>query len=582
MESRDGLKSSSLAVDNTDSVFAALDSLLNQADTLLEEVNQLTEVITATSNYPAFALIPGLAKVSREIEAEKAGFEKLRSSIGDPKIWVKIKAANIPYFYARWCAVKRRRQLVSLTQVFRRQDKWTFPTLKKPSMNGLLPNQAKDVLRTHKIQNSAECDAVVEGGAEWIKVSAATPKRWIMEMADAGIFIDDEDDEAEAGGEHDEYDEDITILRKVKQLVEASRANPYKVRTYARVRVVLTKIEEGKVAEVDWLLKRIRCLGDLDVEVVVDCANGEFLNSPLPPMEEVLKNLVFTKDENQVPSKSDTLVIDTNIIIGYVSDITNSRLEIQPGQTPDTKAHIRAENEGGEGQQFVPVFHDLVGGHSLCCTRSVLESARKIATTIATTTERARYRLVVPWEELDQEDRDQLPGPNMTQQERVEQFKGLSRHDIPLDLQLPIQVVDGTWDLSKVEELVSEKQLPRYAVPVVKGMGTATIGPIIYGWASRQTVLTGSLTFVGRFISLINLYGKDHGAVLNPGEEAPSVLKVRLFRSLLAKRRPADMPCPPRRVRHGDHWRGIKVIPPGLENGTGAGSGSEGYENKAG
>ena len=554
-------------------VVEAIHDLVRRADTLLNQVRQLSKAVAERHPGKSPSLVvPGLQAFDRGLVAERSGLQNLLGSARDQTCMARMRAvmaaANIPHYEARWAVVKRRRHLVAMVRTFSRHDKWTAPTIEKPNTKGMTWGQAKDAIRNHRTKNRAECDAVVERGAEWIKVSAASHKSWIHKVVEAGIFFDSDNGGDGCAEGEEECEDDVPIVHMVRRLVQASRANPYGLRKYPRIRVVLLRIKEGRAREIDWVIQKLRKLGDEDVRVIVDCANGEFVNSPVPAIEEAVENLLLDpeRETTTIPSfMCRTLNLDCSVLLGYISDITNSRCEIQPWHKPDIRHYITLENSD-DAEKFVPLMNGILAGHELVCTRHILEKFRQITKTIGTETERMRYRLVMPAEELDDEDRTRLPpraAENVASAERVAELRKLSIWEVPENLQLPLRVVEGTWDLPRVEALASGGSLPTYAVPVVKGMGSATVSPLVYGWHARCTTVTSCLSFVDRFLSLVQLYGREPRG-LDPAEAAPSVIRVSNFRSLLALRRPSDIPAPPRRVKPGGHWRGLRIVPPAI------------------
>lgn len=547
-------------------VLKSVKDLMCRTDEVLDEVRRLLSLIEFRNpNKTPSNIIPGLQTFLRELLAEKASIQRLldrhneESTLG--KMKTQLSAANTLHHEARWDVVKRRKGLVGMLRSFPRYDKWALPIIKNSRSKGVVAGLSQKTDQNYV----AECDAVVDGGAEWIKVVSANHRRLIQQVAEAGLCIDDEDGHEEEDPQ--DFEEEIVIFRTVRHLVEAARANPWKLRMYPRIRLVFTKIEEGKIRELDWILNKIRNMSKADIEILVDCANGDFLNSPIPDFEEALENLVKQPPQGRLPT-SDILNLDCNVLLGYISDITNTHCEIKDTYAPEKKQYISLENAG---EHFVPELHDQIAGHQLVCTRSVFDNFRDISSKIGTATEQTRYRLIVPYDELNNEDKAKMPSSDMSSAERVAELRKLCQYPVPANLILPIHPIERDWNLSTVQDIVDKGGLPRYAVSVVKGMGTANIQTLVYGWYSGYTTLTGQFTFVDRFLSLIQLYSKEYKDV---EKAAPDIIKIKMFRSLLANPRPAHIPPPPRRTKYGSHWRNLDIVPPELMDKT------EGVSNK--
>lgn len=162
-----------------------------------------------------------------------------------------VNSSNLPFLETVWGVVKNNTGL----QAMQKRFYW----------------QEKGMKRGQKKQNSALVDVVAGDGLQWFKVSLLTNNRLLFDKAklgweDASSSEDEEsDEEAETKQEvenkkEEADDNDVPLVKMTKDLVRA--AKEVKIRTRSpKITLVLPKLREGEVVEIDRILDQLRSLG---------------------------------------------------------------------------------------------------------------------------------------------------------------------------------------------------------------------------------------------------------------------------------------------------------------------------------
>jgi hypothetical protein len=164
-----------------------------------------------------------------------------------------VNSSNLPFLENVWGVVKNNTGL----QAMQKRFYW----------------QEKGMKRGQKKQNSALVDVVAGDGLEWFKVSLLSNNRLLFDKAKLGWEDassseeeeDDDDDEQEKtkeefGSKKEEDDNDVPLVKMTKDLVRA--AKEVKIRTRSpRITLVLPKLREGEVPEIDRIMDQLRSLG---------------------------------------------------------------------------------------------------------------------------------------------------------------------------------------------------------------------------------------------------------------------------------------------------------------------------------
>lgn len=301
-------------------------------------------------------------------------------------------------------------------------------------------------------------DAVVENGTEWLKVSTMTEKKLIYQMAQEGWHPDDSSD-GEDSEASDGEDSGIGIVKTIGQLVTAARLNRCGTRI-PRIRLVLPHLVSGQVDAIDKILARTRSLGISkkhrgNVEILVDCADSCFLQSPIPSLENAFSNMFRDTNLNRL---TPVLNLELTVILSLVSDIAHAEIEPREWYSRQTLSHIEDEKHA-PGVRLQTVYSAL-RGRRLECTQEVAQEVRNVVEDLATETTKARTLLFFGRESM----RDGFDTPrkyraahsngngngvaecdsgdeHAGRTELVSRLRELSKYPVPEDLQLPIQIV---------------------------------------------------------------------------------------------------------------------------------------------
>lgn len=433
--------------------------------------------------------IPGMSSLvqvtQQEHNAAALALRKLNSpGIGPEEVQKlgRLKYSNLPAHERDWDAIKRCRWLRCVSQSFEAPG---FSTISKSRCHAHKRNGKNK-------EHSVFVDASVDGGAEWLRIVNIDEKRLLYEMADNGWDWGTDDDVSgneSTGDQSDDDDEDgISLIRIVKSLVHAARASWHNYQ-HPRVHLLLTRLDEGSNRETGRLFCMLRAMGGKDVVVTVDCANSVYNKKPVPSLEMALLNLV-KEDLGELTS---TLVIDTSILIALASDVSHSRVEIQPWHRGDLQAQIQEE---AEGRSFLLAnAFPVLRSKRLVCTELAAKHYWEIVSTIGTETEKQRANML-----LSSDARDK----NRPYQDLVADFQKLSIHQIPVDLRLPIEIL-GQDAESETDVAISAGKLPNIARAVEEELLdlTSNRATFMYGWLSGNTVVTSNNNLAKRMVRLI-------------------------------------------------------------------------------
>ena len=464
----------------------------------------------------------------------------------------------------RWDAIKRCRGLAAL----RRQ----FPLSDNNNGGGGKPGARPRL--------SPTVDAVVDNGAEWLKVCIFTERKLMRQMAEEGWHPDDSDDDSSAGsddsGAGDDEDGDDadagSLLGMANQLVKAARLNLCRGRP-PRVRIFLPNVTEGSVPEIDKLLDKVRRAGAPKargrdrgkgsrrkaVEVVVEGATGEFAQKPVPPLETALGQLLQSDARAAAEGlMTATLNVELTLLISLVSDITHGRIAVQPWFGTQVVSHIRDE-EHAPGVRLADLYA-AVAGRRLVCTREVADEFSSVIADLGTPTTRERAAILLGRTGPEWVDNGAADGGatgtgsvSSDSQDLRSRFLELSVYPVPEGLQLPIQVVsDEEFHASRenVEALIRAGELPAAARRVFDKLDRQYHRSCyLYGWArGLTTVSANSLTVQQIYAVASEPAGDDEDVDEGAGgKEVPDMFCTPLAIGLNTVR-----PCPEER------WNGLK------------------------
>ncbi|KAJ4417355.1 hypothetical protein N0V82_006219 [Gnomoniopsis sp. IMI 355080] len=459
--------------------------IVRRCQTLLKEMGELRQQFFALHGENRH--ISGLATQISSITTEKIAAESYLKSLADGNApWrgnaeARFRSNNIPAVEQTWNIIKRCRHITSIHHRVVINPKIsggckTRAEKLAPASNGKSTGVKQSVGKKSMGDDAVWVNAVVEGGAEWLKVISKTEKRLLHELAEAGWDWGIEDEESDAEENDIALFEDIEILRTASLLVRAARTNWHKYK-HPRIRFVFTRIRQGHDKEIDRLIKKLRLVGGDDINVNLHIADLEWVSSDPPDVDSAIANLL-----PQIDDITDPVLLDTNVLIALCSDISHTQVEPQVYHGADVLAQIKAEENGLAFLWRTAYPH--IRGRKLICTKEAVRQFNKITETIGSPTEVERAHLL-------------LCG-------RREDFQGLSLYPVPEDLILPVQVLlDEDTDFSAAE-LVQNGTLLPVAMEVQKHLYLPENQAIhLYGWISGLTVITGNRVLANKIVQII-------------------------------------------------------------------------------
>lgn len=406
----------------------------------------------------------------------------------------RFRSSNISAIEMHWSIVKRCHHLVSVHKQVHKPTKTNFYA---SMLTKDRPRNAIGPVCVH---------AVVEGGAEWIRIVTKDQNRLFHEMAESGW--DWELDQAQDSQEADDKAllEDLVTLRQIKQMVDVARATWHNY-CHPRIRVIFTRVKQGQDEQIDMLLDKIRELGVRSkVNINIHCAESVWVtNEPPVDTATAISNLLPR------PQKlSDTVLLDTSVLIALASDVCHAHVETKPWMSDDLRSHIEEEQKG---TRFIPyLVNTVLQGKQLICTKPVVDQFMKITRTMGTPTEKARSHILVD-------------GGGSNDLER------LSIHPMSHNLILPLRIIDtetGEWP---AKALVRERVLPGVALRVEKELDNvpSNRSTHLYAWASRLTVVTCNRALTNKIVRTVE------ASLTEDYLDGPRICALPYNRALLTK-----------------------------------------------
>ncbi|KAK7757456.1 hypothetical protein SLS62_000471 [Diatrype stigma] len=514
-----------------------VDALLGEIAALNEAYRDRRETATKLERRDMPVDLPGLNDLIASSRGLRNPLEKVvraRSTIGSPGLSCVEDEQQRDE--------RDRKDMIILSSVGSHPGEQRWDAIKR--CHGLVALRRQFPLGSSSKRLSPAVDAVVQNGAEWLKVSILNERKLIRQMAEEGWHPDDSEDESPAGSDDDDADEGnaTSIVGITAQLVRAARLNRCRSAP-PRVRIYLPNIVEGSSAEVDKLLGKVRRAGvakghQRPVEVIVDCADSAFARTPVPPLETAFANLFRN---TQLDRLTPTLNLELTLLISLVSDITHGRIEVKPWYGTQVISHIKDE-EHAPGTRLRDLYA-AVGSRHLVCTKDVMTEFSNVIEDLGTpaTKERAAILLGSTGEggTVSSESSDELRS----------KFRELSVYPVPDGLQLPIRAVSaGDFDASResVDAMIEAGKLPEVARHVFDKLDRQYHRSCyLYGWANGITTVSANSLTVQQIYAVINEYDDDGGGV--GGAPAPDMFCAPLAIGLNTVR-----PCPE------DRWNGLK------------------------
>ncbi|POR34750.1 Uncharacterized protein TPAR_05071 [Tolypocladium paradoxum] len=483
------------------------------AQSYLPEVEGFLARIVAKAKTPQLTGLPTFVRdvVRTQQSLQGVAAELSSTSLDEGRLkhlGKKVEACSIHLSHGavHWDIVKRCRSFVAIDQAFQGSAK----DARKEEMKQLaLSGREKQMLhRAMKEQGKIEVD-VIEGGSEWVAIKTLQEDRLARQMTDSGWSWGD----YEVGDDVDELEwEDIPLAKQIRRLVAAAKVNRHEYRI-PRVRVVVPNISRAN-KDVHVLLDQLSRT-DPSVQVIIEDRDGAFLSSP-PPLDVAIENLIGDEFEGL----TQTLNLDHTILVDLISDLTHLRLQPQPWQADTTRRQM--EEETRHGGLMARTLYPVLDGRTLVCTREAAEHFHEVLSTVGTSTERERGRLLVPF---DDETR------RMSRAAIRARFQSLSVRPVPPSVQMPVSVVAEVWDRPAMERAVREGRLPPVALDVARcgGFKSSKLSIYMHGWAAGLVTVTSNKEVRGQIRTWVeaNRRGED--------ERGPSIWRVDVTRNLLAK-----------------------------------------------
>ncbi|KAM5354200.1 hypothetical protein ACJ41O_000850 [Fusarium nematophilum] len=441
-----------------------------------------------------------------ELSSFSCSFDAQDLTTQDRKLEASINVASRGI--AQWDRLKRCSGFVAVNQAFQGSSRDTRRReVAKLDVSG---QEKQKMHRLLKEQGRVEVD-VVGGGREWLAVKAISRDRLARQMSDCGWSWGDH----ELGDKVDDDEwEDTPLAKYVRRLVTAARMNRHEYQ-FPRIRLVVSNLKRDE-DELNIFLHQLEHMDPL-VEVIIEDQDSAFVKDPPPPLEEALDNLVG----NELACLTSTINLDHTILIDLISDLTHMHLEPQPWQSRTTRAQIE-EEKSHEGGLMARTLYPVLQGRKLVCTREAAVHFHDVLRTVGTDTERERGRLLVPWD-------DEVRG--MSPDAIHSRFQQLSIHTLPEDVQVPITIIEESWDMEAIIDAVEKGVLPYVAKDVARSSGfkSSKLSIFMYGWAAGLTTVTSNKEVRGQVRTWVEANRKGEEEV------GPQIFRIDVTRNLLAK-----------------------------------------------
>ncbi|KAJ5817667.1 hypothetical protein N7447_007675 [Penicillium robsamsonii] len=467
-----------------------------------------------------------LEKLGRQIEEAIGGMNGLETSRaedetaqppGDPDLEMRLvhalRSSNLPFYQAVWrIASGSCSGLVALGKRFYWDGETKATERKSMSGKGQGDTALLEKQPNKDKRKSVFVDIVADDGEEWVKVSTLSESRLLFEMAKKGWEGDSDGDEWSDGGkertilqnfdEEDDGDDDdeLELIKLARDLKKASDATRVRYR-HPRLRVVIPKIEEGSVPEIDAVLNEMRSYG-----IRVDCQGSLPAETPTG-----LAHLLPQPFKNF----TSTLNVDCTLLLALVSDL--SHIKDIPISPHFHRAIVRQIEVEREKPLLTSELWPAMDGRELVSTTEAAVRFREIVEIIGTETEKSRTCMLLgdpPYEQLDRE-------------AILQQFQELSDYQVPADWKIPIKVVDAQ---QVIDAAKTEGKLHPVVHEVGEGLSDINHSVFLYGWVTGLTTISSNRTIDKQIEATVEDNRKD-----DDGLQGPDVWICDTARSLVGK-----------------------------------------------
>lgn len=365
-----------------------------------------------------------------------------------------VNSSNLPFLETVWAVVKSTRGLQALQKRFY----WHGGDVLNNGRIARKIGEQRAIRGVDKKKQSALVDVVGKDGMEWVKVSLITNTRLLFDKAKQGweevSSTDEGSDEEDASNgkkeDKDNSENDIPLIRMAKDLFRAARA--VRIRTqHPAIRLVLPKIQEGEIDEIDDILQSLRQMGCTVETADTLSTTTDNIRSP-PPLSKVIDSLLTDPSA----SLTQTINIDCTILLALVSDFSHCTVEAEPWFHRALKRQVEIEDK----ENLLPnLLYPAIAGHRLVCTKEAAKRMREIVDTIGTPGERARTTIFMGnggYETGLTPDTENIHSKDDTEQSLRDELQTWSKFEVPSTLHLPISVVDSGIRLTN-KDLTTEQ-----------------------------------------------------------------------------------------------------------------------------
>ncbi|KAJ5456727.1 hypothetical protein N7530_012001 [Penicillium desertorum] len=518
--STDTAKPNPQATEPSSRISTTLSAQLNQeCNDLLSQIDTYQSLLASTLRNPQLVEVRQfrssvaselkmLEKLGRQIEeaiGETPGPETSRMEDGvpvsrDPDLEMRLvhalRSSNLPFYQAVWrIASGSCSGLVALGKRFYWDGETKASERKSASGKGKDGPAQPEKKPNKDKRKSVFVDIVADDGEEWVKVSTISENRLLFEMAKKGWEGDSDEDEWSDGGKRrtvlQNFDEDgdgddddeLELIKLARDLRKASDATRVRYR-HPRLRVVIPKIEEGSVPEIDAVLNEMRSYG-----IRVDCQGSlpaETRTGLAHLLPQPFKN--FTS----------TLNVDCTLLLALVAIVRQIEVERE-------KPLLTSE------------LWPAMDGRELVSTTEAAVRFQEIVETIGTETEKSRTRMLLrdpPYEQLDRE-------------AILQKFQELSDYQVPADWKLPIKVVEAQ---QVIDAAKTQGNLPPVVYEVGKDLSDINHSVFLYGWVTGLTTISSNRTIDKQIEATVEENRKGDDSL-----EGPDVWICDTARSLVGK-----------------------------------------------
>ncbi|KAF4551130.1 Hypothetical protein D9617_14g075860 [Elsinoe fawcettii] len=445
---------------------------------------------------------------AREISGEGNGYvkgpkdaeeEQDHEDDGNSSTTKRVISSNLPFLAAIWNLAKGTSGLVGMQKRFYYGEYVERGTMRsaRRTARGRRRGPGNPLVKSGK----ALVDVVAREGLEWIKVSLVTNHRLIMDKAREGWAEDSSEDE---GSDSDasatsagDPDASIPVVKVGEAMLAASKEVRIKTKT-PHVRMVLPRIVEGQLPEIDKIISRLRSKG-----IAVECGPQTVMPQPL----DAVINKMIT---NPFADFSPALNIDCTILLGLVSDFSHSEVESEPWFHRALKRQVEIEDKES---LLTNQLYPAIVGRKLVCTAEAAKRMKEIVATIGTPGEKARTKIFVS-EEVGREYSEEEASAKRAELAKISKF------DVPEGLQIPVVIVE--------RQTVDNSELPGVGSKVREVLTSINQSVFLYGWSAGHTTVTSNRTVVKAIETVLDQHAESEA-------DWPSIWLCPTARSLVGK-----------------------------------------------